>query len=103
MWTFEVGEVARISEQLLSAKIKSETYYQPESTTVTVCILELRSGFYVVGKWVSPSPASFDLATGKELARQDAINRMWELEGYAQKEASWTRRQMARELIDAED
>lgn len=98
-----MGENMRITEDMLKAKVKTESYYQPEGTTLTVCVLELYNGFFVVGKSACISPSIYNAQKGKEIAKQDAIDRMWEMAGYAVMDAAWTRKQRAMELVEAED
>jgi hypothetical protein len=98
-----MSEIVTVTEDMLKAKIKRESYYQPEGTTLTVCVLELHNGFLMVGKSACISPSFFDAEKGKQIAKADAIDRMWELEGYYQKESSWARKQRAMELEEAED
>lgn len=53
---------------------------------LTFCVLVLRNGFTVVGKSACASPENFDAELGKKIARQDAVNQMWPLMGYALRE-----------------
>lgn len=49
---------------------------------LTLCVLVLQNGFTVVGKSACASPANFDSDLGKRIARADAVNQVWPLEGY---------------------
>ena len=49
---------------------------------LTFCVLVMRNGFTVVGKSACASPENFDAELGRKIARQDAINQIWPLEGY---------------------
>lgn len=50
----------------------------------TVCVLTLANGFTVVGINEGPvSAANFDVDLGRRLARQNAVNQIWPLMGYA--------------------
>ena len=42
----------------------------------------LKNGFEVLGKSGVVDKSKFDLALGSKYAKEDAINKMWELEGY---------------------
>ena len=55
-------------------------------TTAIVCSLTLKSGFVVIGKAACFSHDIFDEQMGCELAYQDAIRHLWELEAYRLKE-----------------
>lgn len=71
----------KVTEESIKAKIKAAHYFQPLGT-LTVCVLELTSGFAVIGKSACVDCANFDEATGRELAYRAAFQKMWELEGY---------------------
>ena len=49
---------------------------------LTLCILQMRNGFTVVGKSACASPENFDAALGRKIARADAVNQVWPLLGY---------------------
>ena len=54
---------------------------------VTFCVLLLRNGTKVTGVNHGPvSAANFDAAKGREYARANAIEKVWELEGYLLRE-----------------
>src|ERR1700752_409558 len=72
----------RLTPSLIDAQIVSEAYHVFPGTTMTVCALTLRNGFVVVGESAAASPENFDEAIGKRIARDNARNRIWALEGY---------------------
>lgn len=49
---------------------------------LTFCVLVLRNGFTVTGESACASPENFDAELGRKIARQNAINKVWPLEGY---------------------
>lgn len=53
---------------------------------LTFCVLVLRNGFTVTGESACASPENFDAEMGKKIARQNAINKVWPLMGYALRE-----------------
>lgn len=53
---------------------------------LTFCILVLRNGFTVVGTTACVSPENFDAAEGRKYARENAVEKVWPLMGYALKE-----------------
>lgn len=53
---------------------------------LTFCVLVLRNGFTVVGKSACASPENFNAELGRRIAREDAVEQMWPLMGYALKE-----------------
>ena len=56
--------------------------YQRFGDTLTVCVLTLRNGFTVTGKSACIHTENFDESIGKIVAYDDAVDKIWELEGY---------------------
>lgn len=54
---------------------------------LTFCVLVLRNGFTVTGESACASPENFDAELGRKIARQNAVNKVWPLMGYALKMA----------------
>lgn len=74
----------RITPDRIEAAIKDEQYHVFEGTTVTVCMLTLSNGAKVIGhNYGSIDPAQQDWTIGKIEAREMAVEKVWELEGYA--------------------
>jgi hypothetical protein len=69
----------------LEKLVAREEYFRIEGTTTTIAALVLKSGFCVVGKSACIDPDDFDADTGKEIAYQEAIHKLCELEGYLAK------------------
>lgn len=53
---------------------------------LTFCVLELQSGFTVTGESACASPENFDAEIGRKIARQNAVQKVWPLMGYALKQ-----------------
>ena len=53
---------------------------------LTFCVLVLRNGFTVTGESACASPENFDAELGRKIARQNAVQKLWPLMGYALKE-----------------
>ncbi|MEH6435796.1 Gp49 family protein [Massilia sp. DD77] len=53
---------------------------------LTFCVLVLRNGFTVTGESACASPENFDAEIGRKIARQNAAQKIWPLEGYLLKE-----------------
>lgn len=53
---------------------------------LTLCVLILRNGFTVTGESACASPANFDAEIGQQVARKNAEEKIWALEGYALKQ-----------------
>jgi hypothetical protein len=76
----------RLTPAMIDAAIVAEQYWQPFGTTMTVCALTLRNGFVVIGESAAASPENFDQAIGRRIARDNARNKIWALEGYLLRE-----------------
>lgn len=72
----------RLNPQHIDSVIVSEQYYVFPNTTMTVCALTLKNGFIVVGESAAASPENFDAEIGRKIARENARNKIWALEGY---------------------
>lgn len=53
---------------------------------LTFCVLVLKNGFTVTGESACASPENFDADLGKKIARANAVNKIWMLEGYLLKQ-----------------
>lgn len=73
----------RLTPQMIDDVIVSEQYHVFHGTTMTVCALTLRNGFIVVGESAAASPENFDAEIGRKIARENARNKIWALEGYS--------------------
>ena len=76
----------RVTPERVDEVIVSEAYHVFPGTTVTVCCLTLRNGFTVVGESACASPQNFDAELGRKIARGNARDKIWMLEGYALRE-----------------
>lgn len=72
----------RLTPSDIDAAIASEQYYVFPGTTLTVCCLTLQNGFNVTGESASASPENFSEEIGREIARTNARDKIWALEGY---------------------
>lgn len=76
----------RLNPQMIDAAIVSEQYYVFPGTTMTVCALTLQNGFVVIGESAAASPENFNQEIGRTIARKNARERIWALEGYLLRE-----------------
>lgn len=81
----------RLTPELIDATVVATDYYVFPGTTMTVCALTLRNGYVVIGESAAASPENFDEAIGRRIARDNARNRIWGLEGYLLREKLSTR------------
>lgn len=52
-------------------------------SVLSICLLQMKNGFTVVGKSAPASPQNFDPDFGRQLAYEDAVRQLWPLMGYA--------------------
>lgn len=94
----------RVTPAALQAVIASEHYFTaydgikgamppsavapnyPELSLLTFCVLVLKNGFTVTGESACASPENFDAEIGRQIARQNAEQKVWPLEGYLLKQ-----------------
>ncbi|ELO3216092.1 hypothetical protein QWS36_002526 [Escherichia coli] len=96
----EKGKTApRVTPDHIESIILAETYftaadgaiatgddYHDSLTLLTFCVLTLQNGFTVTGESACASPENFDAEIGRKIARQNAVNKIWMLEGYLLKQ-----------------
>jgi hypothetical protein len=76
----------RLTPQMIDETIVYEEYFRVTNTTCTICSLVLKNGYVVVGKSAAVSMANFDEEIGRKVARDDAREQIWALEGYLLKQ-----------------
>jgi len=76
----------RLSPDQIEKTIIGEQYHVFNSSCLTVCCLVLRNGFTVTGESACASPENFDKELGEKIARNNAYNKIWMLEGYLLKQ-----------------
>lgn len=54
--------------------------------TLTFCVIVLKNGFTVTGESACASPENFNAEIGRKIARDNARDKIWMLEGYLLKE-----------------
>lgn len=70
----------------LHKKIKSTTYQRIGDSTMTICVITMQNGYTVLGYSACVDPAAFKQALGEKYAFDNALNKVWDLEGYLLKE-----------------
>ena len=76
----------RVTPEHLESVISSEQYYIFPNTTFTACLLTLANGYTVLGESACASPENFNEDIGRKIARSNAVNKIWGLEGYLLRE-----------------
>lgn len=82
----------KVTDSVVESEIANEYYRNagsavkaPEGSSlynVTICILQLRNGFVVIGKSACVNAANFNEDIGRTLAREDAIKQVWPFLGF---------------------
>lgn len=76
----------RLNPDMIDEVIVYEQYHVFPGTTCTVCALTLRNGYIVTGESAAASPDNFNAEIGRNIARANARNKIWALEGYLLRE-----------------
>ena len=76
----------RLTPILIDETIAKEYYHVVPNTTLTICVLTLQNGFTVTGESAAASPENFDEEIGRKIARDNAREKIWSIEGYLLKE-----------------
>ena len=71
---------------LIRSEYKEGVNLLKPAETLTFCILILRNGFTVTGESACASPENFNAEIGRKIARENAREKIWILEGYLLKE-----------------
>lgn len=72
----------RISPAHIDSVIVEESFTTLPSGKVMICELTLRNGFTVRGEAAVVSRANFNEEIGQRISKENARNKVWELEGY---------------------
>jgi hypothetical protein len=84
------GAYAYITDTVAEVEVIKDGVYVMQSRDtlglLTFCVLVLKNGFTVTGQSACVDPKNFDQLKGRTYAREDAINKVWPLMGYALKD-----------------
>ena len=78
---------AQQARQMLEHVVQPEDDVPLPLMLLTFCVLVLKNGFTVTGESACASPENFDPELGRKIAKENAINKIWPLEGYLLKQA----------------
>lgn len=98
------GKIApRVTVERIASIIKNEFYFTGEDGVngaygtpreapqslgcLTFCVLVLENGFTVTGESACASPENFDIQIGRKIAKDNAVEKIWLLEGYLLKQS----------------
>ena len=76
----------RLTPSLIDAAILKTEFHVFKDSCLTVCCLTLVNGFNTTGTSACASPENFNQEVGEKIARENARNKIWELEGYLLKQ-----------------
>lgn len=76
----------RLNPEKIDKVIKNEQFYVFPGTCLTICCLTLANGFTVTGESACASHDNFDKQLGEKIAKENARNKIWALEGYLLKQ-----------------
>lgn len=76
----------RVTPEMIDAEIMKTQYHVFEGSQLTVCCLTLRNGFTVTGESACASPENFNEMIGKNIAKDNARNKIWALLGFRLKD-----------------
>jgi len=86
-------EYPKVTPEHIESIIVSEDYYVFPGTTFTSCLLTLKNGFTVHGQSACAHPDNFDAEIGQKYARENALDKIWTLEGYLLKQRLYEQQQ----------
>ena len=81
----------RLTPAHIDSVISDIHYYVVPNTTTTICSLVLMNGFVVNGESAAASPENFNEDISKEIAYNNARDKIWQLEGYLLKQSLYTK------------
>ena len=84
-------DAPRLTPSHIDSVIDKIHYYVVPNTTTTICSLVLMNGFVVNGESAAASPENFNEDIGKEIAYNNARDKIWQLEGYLLKQSLYTK------------
>lgn len=82
----EKGKTApRITPEKIESKIDKVEFHKL-TPVLTVCVITLKNGFHVTGESACASPENYDEEIGNKIAKDNAMAKIWALEGYLLKQ-----------------
>lgn len=72
----------KVTPQRIKDSIRKEEFYILNDGRTTLCQLTLANGFTVTGESACVSIENFDKGIGEDIARNNAVDKVWQLEGY---------------------
>ena len=85
-WYFTAMEGVEGTDPKATVYGQWDEEFPDELARLTFCVLILRNGFMVTGESACSSPENFDAEIGRKVARDNAVQKLWPLMGYALKQ-----------------
>ncbi|WP_005537666.1 Gp49 family protein [Aggregatibacter actinomycetemcomitans] len=82
--TKQGNTMEKLTYEHIKSVIKSVEYVHVG--VLTICVLTLQNGFTVTGESACLSLATYDTEIGRKIARDNAEDKIWMLEGYLAKQ-----------------
>lgn len=82
---FTAGDGAHAAQVKAQPSI-THSVYPSDLDVLTFCVLVLKNGFTVTGESACASPENFNAEIGRKIARANAVQKIWPLEGYLLKQ-----------------
>lgn len=82
----------RVTLDMIESRIAKEQFLACPESTLTICVLTLDNGFTVSGESACVDPANFDAMLGRKYAREQAVEKLWPLLGFALSEKHFERK-----------
>lgn len=74
----------RVTLESINSKIVSAEYINPVCAPhFTLAVVKLENGYVVTGQSAPADPANYNKELGEKFSLEDAIRKVWSLEGYA--------------------
>lgn len=71
-----------LSKAYIESLIEHKQFHRFPNTTHTLCCLTLKNGFTVTGESACVDESHYDQTVGENIALENAIDKIWSLEGY---------------------
>lgn len=85
-FTAKQGALAAEADALGWERVVASVNVPENLGLLTFCVLVLENGFTVTGESACVSPENFDAGLGRQIARENAVQKIWPLMGYALKQ-----------------
>ena len=79
-------DAPRLTPAMIDDAISYVEFYRVANTTCIVCTMVMKNGYVIVGKSAAVSMQNFSQDIGERVARDNAREQVWALEGYLLKD-----------------